>query len=52
MANIDLKLNYEGAITSPENIKKDFRKAMRIILLSFLSSALLSTGLFLLLFFL
>jgi hypothetical protein len=52
MAKLELMLNYEGAITNPENIKKDFRKAMRIILLSILSSAALSTGLFFLLNFL
>ena len=52
MAKLELMLNYEGAITNPENTKKDFRKAMRIIMLSVLSSAILSTALFFLLRFL
>ena len=51
MSKIDLKLNYKGAITSPENIKKDFRKAMKIVLLSFISAAALSVVLFLMLYY-
>ncbi len=50
MSKVELMLNYEGAIQDPQNIKKDFRKAMRIIFLSFISSAILSAGLYLLLF--
>jgi len=52
MVKLELMLNYEGAITSTEYVKKDFRKAMRIIALSVLSSAVVATGLFFLLKFL
>ena len=46
MSKIDLRLDYSGAIENPENPKKDFRKAMRIILLSVVSSGILSTVLY------
>ncbi len=51
MSKVELKLNYEGAISSPENVKKDFKKAIRIVALSFISAAVLSSILYLLLFF-
>ena len=47
MSKIQLRLDYTGAIDNPENTKRDFRKAMRIIIFSFLSSGILATGLFL-----
>jgi hypothetical protein len=50
MAKLELRLDYQGAITNPKNLKKDFGKAMKIIGLSFLSSSILSVGLFLLIF--
>jgi len=46
MSKIKIKVNYEGAINDPENIKQDFRKAISIILLAFLSSGVLSAILF------
>ncbi len=52
MSKIEIKLDYEGAISSPENTKQDFRKAMNIILLALLSSSVLSAVLYLAYFFL
>lgn len=52
MSRIEIKLNYEGAINSPENTKQDFRKAINIILLAFLSSGVLSAILYLAYYFL
>ncbi len=46
MSKIEIKLNYEGAINDPANIKRDFRKAISIVMLAFLSSGVLSTILF------